>query len=136
MNCRKTQQWFAERLDGRLDETRQRLWEAHLADCAACRQEWADYTAAWETLGRAPAVAPSAGFVERTLRRLDDTPAPEPGRWSLVLRWAALAAVVTLTGWTGWVGYQRLQNERLARVYEAVRGEVLESEIVESLNYL
>jgi len=136
VNCRDTQQQFGDRLDGRLPAAQESLWETHVAGCAACRQEWAEYRAAWEALGQVPAIEPSVGFVERTLRRLEAAPASAPPRWAVVLRWAAVASMVVLTGWTSWLGYQRLHNERLARVYEAVRADVLDSEIIESLNQL
>jgi anti-sigma factor RsiW len=72
MICSKTQISFDERLDGRLDAVRQQEFDAHIAACGECRCEWQAYVAAWQTLARHEAIEPSFGFVERTLRRLDE----------------------------------------------------------------
>jgi anti-sigma factor RsiW len=126
---------FDERLDGRLAEPARQQFDAHLAGCAECRQEWAEYAQTWEALTRFETVTPSVGFVERTLRRLEAVPAVAPGRW-LIWRWATVAAAVALLSLGTWRGYQRVHSEQLARVYEAVRSDVLESDVVESLDRL
>ena len=122
MSCRKIQSSFDERLDGRLDAVRQQEFDAHIAACAECRREWQAHAAAWQTLARHEAVEPSFGFVERTLRRLDE---PEtvvaPARWRLpVFRWAMLTTVVIAIGLGGRVGWRHYQGNKQAQIYVAV----------------
>jgi len=123
MNCRSIQAGFDERLDGRLDAARQREFDAHIAACAVCRREWKAYAGVWQTLAQHEAIEPSFGFVERTVRRLDE---PEvvttPTRWRLpVLRWAMLSTVVVAVGLGGWTGWQRHQGFKRAQVYASVQ---------------
>jgi predicted anti-sigma-YlaC factor YlaD len=134
MNCKTICEQFDERLDGRLGEPARQQFAAHLTACPACRQEWAEYAHTWETLAQLEPVTPSVGFVERTLRRLDAVPVT-PVRW-LIFRWAFAATAMMLLSWGVWQGYQRTQNERSARVYEAVRNNVPESDVVENLDQL
>jgi len=78
-----------------------------------------DEQAAWELLGRYEVIEPSFGFVERTLRRLDEAPASAPHRlWPLsVLRWAAAASLAVGLGLGGWLTWQRVQDQHRAEVY-------------------
>lgn len=124
MNCRSIQASFDERLDGRLDAGRQQEFDAHIADCAECRREWQAYAAAWQTLLRHGAIEPSFGFVERTLRRLDE---PEtvvaPARWRLPRKlsgWAMLATVVIAIGLAGRAGWQHYRGNKQAQIYASV----------------
>jgi cytochrome c-type biogenesis protein CcmH/NrfG len=75
-----------------------------------------DEQAAWELLGRHKAVEPSFGFVERTMRRLDEpTPVARPVFWQPVLHWALAATVVVALGVGGWTGWQcKQQSDRVA----------------------
>ena len=103
MSCKAIREQFDERLDGRLAQPQQAAFDAHVATCADCRLEWRTYAGAWEVLERQPGIEPSFGFVERTLRRLEERPAA--GRswfWQPTVRWATLAAVVALSA-GGWV---------------------------------
>ena len=73
-----------------------------------------DEQAAWELLGRHKGIEPSFGFVERTLRRLDEpAPVARPVFWQPVLHWALAAAVVVVLGVGGWTGWQRKQADYL-----------------------
>jgi cytochrome c-type biogenesis protein CcmH/NrfG len=70
-----------------------------------------DERAVWELIGRHKGIEPSFGFVERTLRLLDQ---PEttarPVWWSPALRWAMAGAVVVALGVGSWTGWQRKQQ--------------------------
>jgi anti-sigma factor RsiW len=123
MNCKSIQAGFDERLDGRLDAARQQEFDAHIAECAECRREWQAYGAAWQTLLRHGAIEPSLGFVERTLRRLDE---PEtvaaPALWRpTVFRWVTLTAVAIAIGLGGRAGWQHYQRAKQAQIYASVR---------------
>jgi anti-sigma factor RsiW len=121
MNCNQVRALMDDRLDGRLAEETGALFDRHVAVCPACDREWQTLCGMWSTLDRLPAIEPSVGFAERTLRRLDE-PAPSfaerflPAfwRWTLV---GATAVVLAVCGWTIW---QRAQDARLAHVYARV----------------
>jgi predicted anti-sigma-YlaC factor YlaD len=122
MNCQAIKEQFDERLDGRLTEPQQAAFDAHIAVCADCRPEWRAYAGAWEMIARQPGIEPSFGFVERTLRRLDEQPAV--GRswfWQPAVRWVTLAAAVVALSVGGWVEHGRLQERRRAELYTRVQ---------------
>jgi len=122
MNCQAIKEQFDERLDGRLTEPQQAAFDAHLAACADCLTEWRAYAGAWEVIGRQPGMEPSFGFVERTLRRLDERPAV--GRswfWQPVVRWATLTTAVVAFSVVGWVERTRMQERKRAEVYDHVQ---------------
>lgn len=120
MSCGEIRSCFDERLDGRLGTERQRAFDAHVAACPDCRREWQAYAAAWQMLARHEAVEPSFGFVERTLRRLEEVPA-KPRLWRLPLvRWAMVASLVIAAGVGGRVGWRHVQENREAQVYASV----------------
>ncbi len=123
MSCNKIRACFDERLDGQLAPEGQRQFDAHVAACADCRHEWEAYAASWQALARHQAIEPSFGFVERTLRRLEEPASViTPGLWRLrILRWAMVASVVIVAGIGGWHGWQRGQEARRAQVYASVQ---------------
>lgn len=142
MNCREFNARFDDRLDGQMEAERQREFDAHLAACAGCRQDWQAYAAAWQTLARHEAIEPSFGFVERTIRRLDEpgTAAASFGRWRLpIFRWATLAIIMIAIGLAGQIGWGHYQAVKRAQVYASaqeanVLGEDLE--VIASLDQL
>ncbi|HXI84104.1 MAG TPA: zf-HC2 domain-containing protein [Verrucomicrobiae bacterium] len=122
MRCQAIKEQFDERLDGRLSESQQAAFDAHVAACAECRPEWQAYAGAWEVIGRQPGIEPSFGFVERTVRRLDEQPAV--GRswfWQPAVRWVTLGAAVFALSVVGWVGRARMQERRRAELYAHVQ---------------
>jgi anti-sigma factor RsiW len=64
------QTMMMEALDGRLDESRRPEMMAHLRTCPLCVREWAALQAIHQLFLQVPALAPAAGFAERTLARL------------------------------------------------------------------
>ena len=122
MSCQVIREQFDERLDGRLAQPRQAAFDAHVATCADCRLEWQAHAGLWEVLERQPGIEPSFGFVERTLRRLDERPvAGRSWFWQPSVRWAALAAAVVALGAGGWVERGRMQERRRAELYARVQ---------------
>lgn len=122
MTCKEAQAKFQERLDGRLTDVTG--FDAHLAGCAACRQAWAEELALWDALGRVPALTPSFGFAERTLRRLHETP-QRTWVWP-VWRWATVAGALMVLGVAGvWVQHQ-WTGQQAARVYASAQTDQLE----------
>jgi len=122
MSCKTIRKQFDERLDGRLDGVQVAAFDAHVAACGDCRAEWRAYAGAWEVIERQPGIEPSFGFVERTLRRLDEPPAV--GRswfWQPAVRWATLGAAVVALSVFGWVGRERMQERRRAELYAHVQ---------------
>jgi predicted anti-sigma-YlaC factor YlaD len=122
MSCRSIREQFDERLDGRLPESQQAAFDVHVAACEGCRHEWRAYADVWEMIERQPGIEPSFGFVERTLRRLDERPASERSWfWQPVVRWATLGAAVVALSVGGWVERGRMQERRRAEVYAHVQ---------------
>lgn len=122
MSCKAIREHFNERLDGCLAGSQHAAFDAHIAACADCRHQWQAYAGAWEVLERQPGIEPSFGFVERTLRRLEERPAV--GRawfWQPSARWAALAATVVALSVGGWVKRGRMQERKRAEVYARVQ---------------
>ena len=122
MSCKAIKEQFDERLDGRLAQSQQAVFDAHLAACAECRSEWRAYAGAWEVIGRQPGIEPSFGFVERTLRRLDEQPtAGHFWFWQPAVRWVTLGAAVVALSVFGWVGRERMQERKRAELYAHVQ---------------
>jgi anti-sigma factor RsiW len=122
MNCQSIREQFDERLDGRLAQSQQAAFDAHIAACADCCREWRAYAAAWEVIERQPGIEPSHGFVERTLRRLDERPAVvRSWFWQPAVRWVTLTAAVVALCVGGWVERERRQERQRAEVYAHVQ---------------
>jgi len=79
-------------MDGELTPAEQQAWEAHLSECAACRQEWEALMSLDDLFQSAPAVALSEDFTARTLARLEKTKRRRK-LWS-VLGFLSLAVLV------------------------------------------
>lgn len=140
-NCEAIQALFDERLDGRLVETKQREFDAHVTSCATCGRQWREYAGLWQALEQPPAVEPSFGFVERTMRRLADEGATKQSVWSWLpapARWAAGAAVVALLAAGGWFVQQRIESAQRAKLYSEIRqADYLEDyDVIECLDEL
>jgi len=122
MSCQAFTGQFDERLDGRLDESSQAAFDAHLASCTSCRREWDAYNAVWQALARDEGIEPSFGFAERTLRRLNEPQvAIHWWAWRPSLRWASLAATVMALGVGGWIGHERMTERRRAEAYARIQ---------------
>lgn len=128
MNCKETQTRFDERLDGRLGVEDVAAFAGHLASCAACRQQWQEYSESWEALARHESIEPSFGFAERTVRRLSEaTTVSRPWFWQPVVRWATLVVALAALGVGGWLIRQHILDARRAQLYSEVqRGDYLE----------
>ena len=139
--CHQIRRQFDDRLDGRLSAGQTGEFDAHLAGCEPCRQSWQAYAASWQTLGMLPSVEPSRGFVERTLRRLDE-PAEAVGHvtWIPVWRWswAAAAGVIVALGLGAWAGWYHLEVRQRARVEAAadLYAQVHETDFLEDFDVI
>ncbi len=78
MNCLYCNHQFDALLDGALDPSSSAAVRAHLDGCAACARQFHTLEKSWELLAAAKPIAPSTGFVERTLRRATAADAPVP----------------------------------------------------------
>ena len=122
MSCQAIREQFDERLDGRLAESQEAAFDTHVATCPDCRSEWQAYAGVWEMIGRQPGIEPSFGFVERTLRRLDEQPTVDRSWfWQPSVRWVTLAAAVVALSVGGWVERERMQERRRAELYAHVQ---------------
>jgi predicted anti-sigma-YlaC factor YlaD len=122
MSCQKTQSSFDERLDGRLNESQQTAFDEHIVACADCHREWRAYAGAWTALERQADIEPSFGFVERTLRRLDEPPvAVRAWSWQPAFRWATLAVTVVALSMGAWISHERKVERQRAEIYTRVQ---------------
>ena len=122
MSCQTIKEQFDERLDGQLSESQQAVFDQHVAACTDCRREWQAYAGAWEALEKQVGIEPSFGFVERTLRRLNEPPPVlRAWFWQPAVRWAALATTVVALGAGSWIGHERLATQRRVEIYANVR---------------
>ncbi|HUI06787.1 MAG TPA: zf-HC2 domain-containing protein [Verrucomicrobiae bacterium] len=139
MSCQTIKGQFDERLDGRLSDPQQAAFDEHVATCADCRREWEAYAGAWEVMERHTGIEPSFGFVERTLRRLDEPPTAVRTRfWQPAFRWAALATAVIALAVGAWIGRERVLEQRRVEIYASVRqAEYLEDfDVIANLDQL
>src|ERR1043166_4092160 len=98
-----------------------------------------DEQAVWELIGRHQPIEPSFGFVERTLRRLDEVLVSRQCTfWSVpALRWAAAASFVAVLGVSSWLTWQHVQDKRRAEVYAHVQQDRLEDfDVIVSLDQI
>ncbi len=95
-----------------------------------------DEQAAWELLGRHKAIEPSFGFAERTLRRLDETPA-RPRWWRLpMVRWAGGLSLAFIVA-TGMIRWHSARETHRAEVYASAQQDALEDfDVIASLDQL
>ena len=70
MECERVREEFVERLTGRLDPSRARELDDHIAGCAACRAETDRLREMWQELG-ALTPAPATGTAGRVERLID-----------------------------------------------------------------
>ena len=138
MSCQTIKEQFDERIDSRLSALQQAAFDGHLTTCADCRREWHAYAKAWAALEQHAGIDPSFGFVERTLRRLDEPPVSRVWFWQPAFRWAALTATMVVFGVGAWVGHERLAEQRRADVYARVQqADYLEDfDVIASLDQL
>ena len=119
MQCREVRQLIHSRLDDELSGAREVEFREHLAVCADCRAEWAQYRALIDALrGMAAPVSPPPGFAAGVMERLAGEavgtgPVMQPtgrgpGRWwgSLSAAWrrgvaVAASVLILLAGSTG-----------------------------------
>jgi anti-sigma factor RsiW len=82
-------------LDGLLDQERAAQLQAHLTECAACRQEWEAMCAVSQLLEAAAMASPAPGFALRVTRRVEQRAARRQRAFSI------LGVLVGSTGlWT------------------------------------
>lgn len=136
-NCNQWRAQFDERLDERLVAVACAEFDRHVAVCPECGREWRLYAASWQALNRTEAIEPSVGFVEHTLRRLDETPSRAPvWGWHIAWHWAVAGAVALVLAGSGWIVWQRAQNARLAVVYSQIQQPADDYEVISGLDYL
>ena len=68
MNCRIAKTLMQDAADGKLNGADTGLINAHLEECAACREEYRQTALLLEALRAIPVPPPSPGFAERALR--------------------------------------------------------------------
>ena len=141
-NCNQLRQQFDDRLDGRLDEQQGAEFDRHVAVCPECGPEWHEYAAAWQVLTRPESIAPSFGFVERTVRRLDE-PGQPPTAWGWLwdrrtVRWGLGIAVLALACTAGGLTWRQIQVRRAGEIYASVsHGDLVSDfDVIASLDLL
>lgn len=108
-HCALLQRWLPEYPDGDLPGWGKRWLDAHVAHCAACRQELAELRKVVTAIEAAPAQDPGAQFWSDFSRDMhlklvqaapETAPAPSPRRW---VRWPYLIGAPALAVLLLWV---------------------------------
>jgi len=121
MNCNQLRAQFDERLDGRLGKGPRETFDRHVAVCPVCGPAWKEYAAMWQVLTRPESIEPSFGFVERTLRRLNEEPARTRAWYQLPFwRWSLAGGFAALLLAAGVLIWQRAEARRAGELYAAV----------------
>lgn len=84
MRCGKAQRMISARLDGELDEARDKAVGKHLAGCARCRAFAADVTRFTEDFDSLTVPEPRWGFTGRLMARLSEQESSSNVPWSWV----------------------------------------------------
>lgn len=104
MSCRHARRHIPESLGGKLAAGVQAALDAHLAECAACREEADALRAAWDRLGRGRVPDAPADAWAKFAARVEGEPAGPGMGW----RRPALAAAAVLVVFAGGVVTGRL----------------------------
>ncbi len=91
-------------LDGELVAEQQRALEVHLRACPSCAREWQAILAIDRLFRQTPALAPAAGFTQRTLARL---PNHKYRVWTISSLYVALLLVGALPMLVGFWAYNQ-----------------------------
>jgi anti-sigma factor RsiW len=94
MDCGHTEKKLVAYLDGKLAIAERRQFEAHLAICAACREQAEGFRSVWEVLGELPAFAPSPAFDNRVRASVRQEPR-RAGFWSWIVPSPRMAFAAT-----------------------------------------
>lgn len=87
--CEQTEDRLLDALEGNLDPAEQALLDAHLADCAKCRQLAEGVRQTVEALHQLPLVEPSPWLVPKIIERTSGTRPVRHFRWFGWLDWLA-----------------------------------------------
>ncbi len=102
MKCRRAEQWILRDLDGRLDESRRSVLEAHLELCPSCRKLRREYVLMLGALRNGKEEEPLPSFWERLRPGLREEKKVLPllvmERWCLRAIPVFLVAVFFITG--------------------------------------
>lgn len=71
MKCERAQEFFSDYCEGRLTGANLVALEAHIADCATCREQIADLKRVWQMLAVTTEVDPPADLRAQVWRRID-----------------------------------------------------------------
>jgi anti-sigma factor RsiW len=103
MTCRDIESCVAAKADGSIDGDRERLLDAHLAECDHCRRALADQVRVHEALAATPTARPPADFTARVNARIDDSEGwlglADFRAWTLRLAPVAAAVVLIAMLW-------------------------------------
>jgi hypothetical protein len=117
MNCEQCRAWMMSAVTDGLSDRQRSAFEAHVQECAGCREEYERVRALLEAIDHgvmAQAIAePSPEFVARVRRRIAAEDAPAKASW---LRWAPVAAAVTVAVFAGGLWMMQPRNSAPRRV--------------------
>jgi anti-sigma factor RsiW len=94
MNCGHIEKKLIPYLDGKLPSAERRQFEAHLAACAACREQTEGFRSVREVLDALPTVTPSPTFDSRVRARVAQEPR-RAGFWSWIVPSPRMAFAAT-----------------------------------------
>jgi hypothetical protein len=132
MKCEEIRDLLPEVLDGEIDAADRGLFEAHIAGCPACAEEFRRLNETWTRLGLLAAERPSPALSERFYASLEaetkrGTRPPLAGAWAaLRLRpafrfGAALLLVTAGLGGGFWIGSRGSSGDRIVALSREVQ---------------
>jgi len=101
MTCEKIQEKFADYLTGDLDEAGRAGVQAHILDCAACREDLENLTVVWAKLGVLPEEQPAGAVRSRFYAMLEDC------KNGLAAEMQAVRPAPLRSRWAGWFTFRR-----------------------------
>jgi anti-sigma factor RsiW len=94
MNCGPMEKNLVAYLDGKLQASERRQFDAHLAACAACRERADGFRSVWSVLDELPVLAPSPAFDASLRARVEQEPR-RAGFWSWIVPSPRMAFAAT-----------------------------------------
>ncbi len=119
-SCQECRAWMEDAFSGELEPALKPRLEAHLGECAECREVWADF----QTLRRGmevlaevegPSLRAQTNILRAAEAKAERRAAKRAGLWSWLLRPATVAfATLLLVAGIGYLGREELQKRKAA----------------------
>jgi anti-sigma factor RsiW len=72
MKCRNVQKQLSAYQDNELETHEREQVKEHLLNCRTCREQHAEFSRVWETLGELPEIRPNSWFYQQLIRKIKE----------------------------------------------------------------